>query len=332
MDPELDLDLDLDADPDFDNGSLDDESCRPTLSPDATDEIVLLSGYEGTAYSSVTVTSFDRQTGVTRVRIEPGETPLYVVASSFTDTVWSIEGDKNRIAGFVATKGQARGQGPNFESVGVVGLSQDKVAFIDYDCMPYATSISSPRAIRAAENRLERIFGREIDRSIANYRLSSVAIPSGEMIDRTQRDEIEASAIAAGQTHITADNGITFNIGSQTEFADQTDLFRFTEEGLATVPVSDVVSPMPVETYDVFPGHAGLVQLLSSGKIEFTGRNNGYLNTYFIHETFPRFPAELNGAHSVAFTLGTGVEMPGGDIGHSRLFSEETGECLKGLC
>jgi len=105
-------------------------------------------------------------------------------------------------------------------------------------------------------------------------------------LGQAAREENEAAAIAAGQNQITADNGITFNIESQTEFADQTDLFRFTQEGLS----------------------------------------------YFIHETFPRFPAELAGAHSVRFTLGAGVELPGGDIGHSRVFSEETGECILGLC
>ena len=318
--------------PNPDTGSSANDRCQPAVSPNATDEIVLLSGYEGTAYSSVTVTSFDRETEVTRVRIEPGETPLYVIASTFRDMVWSIEGDTNRITGFVAARGQDQGEGPNFEGVGVVGLPQDKVAFIDYDCMPYATSTSSPRTARNTEARFERIFGREIDRAISSYTLSSVAIPSGEMISQTARNEIEADAIAAGQTHITADNGIIFSIESQTEFADQTDLFRFAHEGLATVPVNDVVSPMPVTTYDVFPAHAGLVQLLSSGKIEYRGFGNSYRVSYFIHETFPRFPAGLDGAHSVDFILGTGVELPGGDIGHSAVFSEETGECLIGLC
>jgi len=197
--------------------------------------------------------------------------------------------------------------------------------------MEYFTNISS-REARAAESRFERIFQRDIDHVLSGYTLSSIAIPSGEMINQDARNEIEARAIGAGQTHITADNGITFNIKSQTEYADQTQLFRFTEEGLATVPVSEVISLNPVETYDVFPAEAGLVQLLSSGKIEYRGRDNSYVYSYFIHETFPRFPAGLAGAQSVKFILGKGIEMPSGDIGHSRVYSEETGECLKGAC
>lgn len=97
------------------------------------------------------------------------------------------------------------------------------------------------------------------------------------------------------------------------------------------MPAVRVVALQPVETYDVFPEEAGLVQLLSSGQIEYLGRDNSYRYSYFIHETFPHFPAGLGGAHSVIFILGTGVDMPSGDVGHSRVYSE-SGECLKGLC
>ena len=327
-DPEPDPDPDPDPEIEEDNGSSSGKSCRPNLSPGATDEIVLLSGYEGTAYSSVDVSAMDRITEVTRLRIEPGETPLYIVASTYTNMVWSLEGETDRVSGFVAAKGLV----PNSKvgGAGVVGLTQDRVDFIDYDCMEYFTNTSSKEA-RSAQSKYENIFERDIDHVLSDYTLSSVAIPSGDMIDRAARAEIEAAAIAAGQTQITADNGITFNIESETEFADQTQLFRFTQEGLATVPVKQVISPEPVETYDVVPAHAGLVQLLSSGHIEYLGRDNSYLYSYFIHETFSRFPPGLTGAHSVKFILGTGVEMPGGDIGHSRVYSE-SGECLKGQC
>ena len=194
-------------------------------------------------------------------------------------------------------------------------------------------SRTSTRDARNAQSRFERIFERDIDHLLATYTLDSIAIPSGEVIDQATREQNEAAAIAAGQSYTTADNGITFNIESQTEFADQTDLFRFTQEGLATVPLSAVVSSNPVQDYDVFPAHAGLVQLLSSGQIEYEGRrDNSFRKSYFIHETFPRFPAGLTGSLSVRFTLGTGLALPGGDIGHSTVFSEETGECILGLC
>jgi len=154
------------------------------------------------------------------------------------------------------------------------------------------------------------------------------------MISRNERQINENAAIAAGQDKIIADNGIEFSIESQTPYADQTDLFRFAAEGLATVPLSQVVAPREVQTYDVFPQEAGLVQLLSSGHIEYLEGvvSEFYQSTYFIHETFPRFPAGLAGAHSVEFILGTGVERPGGDLAHSTLRIEETGECIGVLC
>jgi hypothetical protein len=297
--------------------------CHPALSPNASNEIVLLSGYEGTAVSSVAVSDLDRETEVTRVRIESGETPLYIIASTYTDMVWSIEGRTDRVAGFIAVKSR----NPGTAGAGVVGLPMEKVDFIDHGCMEYFTSPTALTAMRA-QTKYERIFDREINHTLSDYTLSSIAIPSGDMIDRDTRAEIERQAIAAGQSDITADNGIKFSIESQTPFADQTYLFRFTEEGLATVPAINVVSPGTVQTYDVFPHHAGLVQLLSSGHIEYRRADN----TYFILKTFPRFPAGLTGAQSVKFILGTGVALPGGDPGHSSVLSEETGECLKGRC
>lgn len=43
-----------------------------------------------------------------------------------------------------------------------------------------------------------------------------------------------------------------------------------------------------------------------------------------------RFPAGLNGGHSVRFMLAKGVPMPEGSPGHSEVLSEETGASLTG--
>jgi len=227
--------------------------------------------------------------------------------------VWSIEGDTARVAGFVAAKGQR----PGFAGVGVVGLPAEKVDFIDYSCMPYYSGTSSPAATMA-QTQFEGIFGLSIDHVVSDYTLSSVALPSGEMIGPNERRD-------------RADNGIEFN--SQPATANQTQLLRFTQEGLATVPVNQVVAPGEVQTYDVYPAEAGLAQLLSSGHITFQSNSSSqYIQeTYFIHETFPRFPAGLTGSHAVRFILGTGVALPGGDAGHSSIRSEETGECIRTL-
>jgi len=49
---------------------------------------------------------------------------------------------------------------------------------------------------------------------------------------------------------------------------------------------------------------------------------------FLIHKKI-KFPAELNGAHSVKFLLLRGVPDPDGSPGHSDLVSEETGPSLK---
>jgi len=142
-----------------------------------------------------------------------------------------------------------------------------------------------------------------------------------------ERKANEAIAIENGQSHVIADNGIKFGISSKTKNAKHTSLFRFTQEGLALVPLNKVVSPRPVKNYDIYPDHAGIAQLITSGHLEVIGREK-----FLIRKTFPRYPAGLGGAHSVKFILGEGVKNPGGSAGHSSVISEETGLCLSRNC
>lgn len=299
-----------------------DSTCRPKALPKRSDKIVLMSGYEGTAYSSVAVTSFDDDTEVTRVKIEPGKTPLYIIASTYTSMLWSIEGDTDRVAGFIATTARK----PGFAGAGVVGLDKKKVQFIPYQCVGYFKEPRSSKAI-VAQRRFERILERDIDHLITGYKLDFVGIPSGKMQTKADRKANTREAAQKGKTHILANNGIKFGIKGQSKNASKTSLFRFTEDGLAIVPKRKVVSPGKVSTYDVYPQHAGILQLLDSGHLEAIDRR-----TFYIKKTFPRYPAGLGGGHAVKFILGKGVRSPKGSPGHSSVLSEETGKCLIGRC
>ena len=100
---------------------------------------------------------------------------------------------------------------------------------------------------------------------------------------------------------------------------------RFTPGGIVDIAPQDVVAPGKVERYEVLPQEAGLLQLMRTGALKRT--KDGY---FLIRKPIPRFPASLAGAHGVKFILGKGLAMPAGNAGHSPVYSEATGECLKG--
>ncbi|MEM6422601.1 MAG: hypothetical protein AAF698_08425, partial [Pseudomonadota bacterium] len=94
-------------------------------------EIILLSGYEGGALSTLAVAGQNREAEVTTVRIEPGTQPLWILASSFKPMLWRLEGATDRVATFVV-EAQIIGEGPREGQVAaaVAGLDAEKVRFL----------------------------------------------------------------------------------------------------------------------------------------------------------------------------------------------------------
>jgi hypothetical protein len=97
---------------------------------------------------------------------------------------------------------------------------------------------------------------------------------------------------------------------------------RYYPGGLVEIDPSQVVAAAPAARYDVLPNQAGLIQLVQAGAL---ARNK---SGEFLIERKIRFPAELNGAHSVRFLLLRGVPEPDGHPGHSCVIVEETGAPL----
>ena len=302
--------------------ALRDEVCRSQLSVPKNAEILLLSGYEGTALSTVTVTDQTRDTEVTQVIIEEGKRPLHIIAGTYTDMIWSIEGDTKRVSGFVARKSRAS----SGAGAGVMGLPAHKVDFIDSSCMRYFKTEKSQGGI-LAKSLFERIYERPIDRVVAKYGLDSVSLPSGVMKGEERRIVRREAEKTTGAKRTELANGISLSARDNFAAARQTDLYRFFEDGIAYVDASKVVSPTLLSNYGVYPDHAGIAQLIETGHLERLERG-----TYYIHKTFTNFPAGLGGSHSVKFILGKGVQRPGGSAGHSALIDEATGSCIGARC
>ena len=269
--------------------------CQPST-PNEDSEVIFLSGYEGSALSSVAVTGPDRTTQLARIVIEDGDRPLYIMASSYTPLIWSIEGNTKRVSKFVASRNShSEGAG-----VGVVGLPDNKIEFLGRDCLSYFSGSKDSKYI-LAKAKWGTLIDRQPDHVYGAYTLNSMRLPSGV----NKAKERDSLAIAKND----------FNLS------------LYHPEGLLEVDAKAVIAPEPVKTYDVYPQEAGLAQLVEDGKLEPLEHGS-----FRIVKPITHFPADLSGGHSVKFILGQGVPMPKGDPGHSSIYSEETGECLTLSC
>jgi len=292
----------------------------PAASKDA--EVVIVSGYEGGALSSVAVNGFDEETTVATLKIEKGTRPLYIFANTYDTVVWQITGDTARVERFVAQPRNSE-HGPG---TGVVGLPATKVSFSGPSaCGGYASTSEGRKA-----DRLKATVGgalrRPVDTLVASYTLSGMSLPSGVEPKEAKDSYGPAVTVKGGRYYLRKDGKPEFvsnKMARRTEWA----MSRFYPGGVIEFEPKDVVANAPVQTYDVLPAQAGLLQLLKSGALS-TGPDGEYI----IEKPITRFPSGLYGAHSVKFVLKKGVPMPAGNPGHSAVLREDTGECTGALC
>lgn len=301
--------------------------------PAAGDRVVLLGAYEGKALSNVSIGGDDLEVSAAHIDIEKGDGPLYIVATSFEAMVWHVTGETSRVAKFVAMSTQATSNGTNRAAVG--GLSKDRVAVAAAaNCLRYFDNAKSSEGLRAA-GEMKGLIGRAADDVVASYGMGKVSLPSG----------IQNPDAKFPITRLISKSGPATAMWRES--------LRYAPGGVADLEVDKIVSPLPVEAYEVLPQQAGLAQLIEEGALEVVGsrRVRQYGNLTIVGEanvqgmeakeeySMPgelkivkkmRFPAGLNGGHSVKFILGKGVAMPEGSPGHSEVVSEETGEPIRG--
>ena len=291
----------------------------PAPSEDA--EIIIVTGLKGGGLSNVAANGSDKETGVAQLEIETGTSPLYIFATASGSTIWQLTGETQRVERFVAQP-RSNKKGPG---VGVVGLSESKVAFVEPgSCGTYAKSPTEGKA-RLLKGAVATAAKRDVKKLIAQKSLTKIGVPSGTAL-------IQGEVTTNGPMISTPSGDFYIVNGKPVAADDKAVTFAsvvFTSNypaGMVSIDAKQVVSPGEVKRYEVLPGHAGLTQLLDSGHLSRTP--DGY---YMIEKTFPHFPAGLAGAHSAKFILKKGVELPSGSVGHSSVVSEETGECLSGM-
>jgi Ca2+-binding EF-hand superfamily protein len=291
-------------------------------------KVVLLSGYETDALSSVTLGSQDAVIHAGRVVVEPGDEPLYVVIASYAPTIWQFSGAVDRIERLVMSSSLV---GPNSRDprqpplVGAAGIARERVTFLARpNCLSYFNEAPSASSLQAAGT-IRAKAGKAPDVVATKYSVGSFSVPSGKI--ETQREQRRQPLVimkSQGSLNIIGDASNVIIQAGPSRARDEMD--RFFPGGVTQIDPQTVVADVPVAAYEVLPAQAGLLQLLTAGAV--TQNSAG---EYIVRQKI-RFPAGLSGAHAVTFLIMKGTPYPDGDPAHSCVVVEETGESKGSNC
>ena len=263
--------------------------------------VVLVGAYDGEGMSTVALGGQDVETTVTYVDIEPGTEPLFVVLMSHSSMVWVFRGATQRIAHAALMARSVNNQPP---AVGAVGLRSERVS-THPACYQYFRSVNDRQAHVASEA-LARTIGRPVDHLVGVDYASAVALPSGALTE------------TRWNRNASAPQGYDQRLWREA--------LRFTPAGLIEINAASVAGAR-AEPYRVYPNQFGLAQLVRSGHLAYEGGE-----TFRMVRALPRYPAELNGAHSVVFIRPGNVPVPAGSPGHSCVFHEGSEEAIGPAC
>ena len=288
--------------------------------------VVLLSGYETEALSSVALGSQDAVVRAGRVVVEPGAGPLYIVIPTLTATIWQFSGAVERIERVVMSSvvtGVNGGKSELPPLVGATGIAPERVSFFARsDCLRYFYQIPSTDSVQTIAA-IRSATGKEPEIVAAKYSVSGFAVPSGKI--ETLKDDRPQPLIiqkSQGTLNIIGDSSNVIIQAGPSRARDE--LYRSFPGGVIDIDPKTVVANVPVAAYEVLPSEAGLVQLLATGALT---RNSS--SEYVVHRKI-RLPAGLYGAHS--FVVRKGVPYPEGDPAHSCVIVEGTGESKGAAC
>lgn len=272
--------------------------------PQRNDTILLVGVYSGQQISTVSVAGQDRPTDLINVEISPGTGRLYVIATSARSMVWQVSGAIERVSSFVALSSTAGDT--DQPAAGVAGLAANKAYVLPRrDCWKGPSGTSSNASSEAVSDALGRLPAKVI----GTYQGGKLALPEGIWSNAPRPPD-------------PAPEGF--------DQALWKDAVRYWPGGLATPGTRSIVSRERTEPYEVLPAGFGIAQLVGQGLIEVVGSRE-----LRIVEPIPRYPAGLNGAHSVRFRLAPGIGEPSGYSGHSSVVDDLTGEPLfnlSGVC
>jgi Ca2+-binding EF-hand superfamily protein len=289
-------------------------ACKLPRAPKSV-KVVVLNAYHIQGVSSAAVGPQDEITKASRVIIEPGSEPLYIILIGWEHVIWQFEGQVDRVKRMVLAS-SAPNRGPPSAPIGETGLPNEVITFSGGPASPCGTfwyNMNS-RDPKQTKQYLRALIGRDADAVIDRQDVWNLRLPSGEVSTPTDSDRATTLPLTgpdAAQIAKVRGKFLGYNPG-----------------GIVRIDPATVTSPLPVATYDLMPDQAGLVQLMLDGSLTLDDKGR-----FLIHKPM-QFPTGLAGAHSEVFVLLKDVPMPTGNPGHSEVISEETGKslCHVGKC
>ena len=308
--------------------------------------------------STVSIGGDDRVVRVVRIHVEEGNQPLFVLVVADQPVIFSVSGAVGRVERFITFGREAIRNAP---LVGVTGIVADKVtqiAAIDWSIEEeyralikrgvwvehYGPAYCAAEAgwiARAKEpgsrDKLFSKFSQKLNQVSGGPMATDVFIPSGRL-EGTSTEPIPYPPPRA-------------DFGKMIE----AEIRQEWRGGIETLDPARVVSLLPVKSYEVLPGSAGMLQLLDRNVLELVGTQSFTVigldkspdgaglvipekprisvdsrpRAYRIAKQM-RFPAELHGRWDFTFCLPSGISMPEGDPGSSVMIRELDGKVLKG--
>ena len=273
-------------------------------------EIIALSVYGAETLSSVAIGDEDNEVQYTRIEIEPGERPVYLIASSYEAMIWHFSGATDRIEHFAVTSSVSSGN-----VVGAIGLQESQLSLQDNNqCISRFKSGGEARE-RQVKLSVVDVLGRQADHAVLG------SLPGVFLLN----DDVSSGS--SGYERFFGDQPENVSRATWQSFE------IFNSGGVARLDPAEVAATHPVTTYSVLPQQAGLVQLEQEGKIKLLA-GGAVGGTYLLLEPIGRWPTGLAGSHSVQFIVPRHIPVPVGYRGHSGVYAEATGTCSShfGLC
>lgn len=264
--------------------------------PGADDKVFVIGSYEAGRLSSVSVAGQDRETETSEIHIEDGKEPIYLVATSYTPMIWRLTGHTERISHFVSNA---------HRGVGVIGIDKDKATLTGLGLC--TIRFDKNNINKATFDSLAAAIGKQVDGIFDSYTLPGLIIPSQAVAPKDWPPSRKGNASRKTEFQTGTLKAVDRKIMESFR--------RFSPGGVAFLDAASVIASGTAEDYQVLPQEAGLVQLMQDGAVTL---ERGY---YVINKPIARFPAGLNGSHSVRFLLEDGVPMPAGSPGHSKVIT-----------
>ncbi len=268
----------------------------PVAGPD--DRIVMVNGEPGAA-ADVTVGGLRLSTGSTRIEVEEGEAPVYLILVG-SPVIWQVGGAVERLSHVVLLAEP----GPHkLPAGGVTGVPAEKVAFDGPPGCPLPMHAAASLHGIVERARVKTALGRPVDVGFGVGRKPVVMVP-----DRGPQP---------GDGEPPLPDGF--------DAARWRAALLVWPAGLAHIDPATVVSKAPVEPYRVLPDLVGLAQLIGDGTLEATVDPL----TFRIIRPLAAFPPGFgNYSRRMRFLVAPGGSIPEGWLDDTCIVSEQSGKPL----